>query len=86
MYEVQRVLELHQQGHCTASIAVRLNVPSHFVREAVGKFEAKRAIRLAKWLATPEGQAAVKARRVAAAKTKRAEALQMLAELETGGT
>ncbi|GAS86945.1 putative uncharacterized protein [Mycolicibacterium brisbanense] len=85
MYEIQRVLELHQQGHCSASIAVRLGVPTEYVREVVERYEAKLAIQHAKWLVTPEGQAAVKAQRMAAAKAKRAEALRMLAELESGG-
>jgi hypothetical protein len=73
VFEKERILQLHNQGHCTASICVRLAVPIEYVRQVVGAAEAVKALRYAKWLATPDG-------RKAAALAKREEALQLLAE------
>lgn len=73
MFEKERILQLHNQGHCTASICVRLAVPSAYVRQAVGYAEAVKAVQRARWLATPEGRAAV-------AQAKRDKALRLLAE------
>jgi hypothetical protein len=73
VFEKERILQLHNQGHCTASISIRLELPVEYVRQVVGAAEAVKALRYAKRLATPEA-------RKAAALAKREQALQLLAE------
>jgi hypothetical protein len=50
VFEKERILQLHNQGHCTASICVRLALPIEYVRQVVGAAKAIKALRYAKWL------------------------------------
>lgn len=76
MFESQRIVQLHTMGYCTASISLRLNVPSDLVRAVVAKHTALAAIAAMK----PE---AVRAARRVNAENKRAKALQLLAEADS---
>lgn len=73
VFEKERILQLHNQGHCIASISVRLALRVEYVRQVVGAAEAVKALRYAKRLASPAG-------RKAAALAKRDQALRVLAE------
>ncbi|MFP1155107.1 hypothetical protein ACK280_23940 [Mycobacterium sherrisii] len=76
MFEREKILQLHNQGYCTAFISIRLDVPSDYVRAVVAKAAARQAILDLK----PE---AVKRARRAAAESKQAKALRLLAEAES---
>lgn len=75
MFEQQRIVQLHQQGYCTAAISVRLQVSTETVRAVVAKAAARQALDDLR----PDN---VRRAQLAKVETKRAEALQLLAEAD----
>lgn len=75
MFEQERIVHLHRQGYCTAAISVRLKVSTEIVRNVVAKAAARQALDDLR----PEN---VRRARSAKAESKRAQALQLIAEAE----
>lgn len=75
MFEQQRIVQLHRQGYCTAAISVRLKVSTETVRAVVAQAAARQALDDLK----PDN---VRRAQRAKVETKRAKALQLLAEAD----
>lgn len=75
MFEPECIVQLYQQGYCTAAISVRLNVPSGTVRRVVARAAARKALEDLR----PDNVR--RAERVKA-ESKRAKALQLMAEAD----
>lgn len=70
MYEKIRIVQLHDQGYCTAAISVQLDLPSGYVRKVLAQVASRLAVAAVK---TPRQRA----------EDKRAKALQLLAEADS---
>ncbi|BCO67531.1 hypothetical protein [Mycobacterium intracellulare] len=76
MFEREKVLQLHNQGYCTAYISIRLGISGDYVRAVVAKAAARQAMLDLK----PE---AVRRARRAKAEDKHARALRLLEEADS---
>ncbi|OBF88988.1 hypothetical protein A5791_17275 [Mycobacterium sp. 852002-51163_SCH5372311] len=76
MFERQKIVQLHNQGYCTAYISIRLGMPRDYVRAVLAKHAALAAIAAMK----PE---ALRAARRTKAEDKRARALRLLEEADS---
>lgn len=68
MFEKEQIVQLHSQGWCTGYIAIRLGVPSDYVRKVVAQAASRQAVNAA----TVRRQKA---------ESKRAKALRLLEEV-----
>ncbi|WP_155943100.1 hypothetical protein [Mycobacterium sp. 141] len=76
MFERERIVQLRNQGYCTAAITVRLDVPGDYVRQVVAKEAARQAVRNLR----PEVARRIRREK---AEDKRDKALQLLREADT---
>lgn len=68
MFEQERIVQLHDQGYCTAAISIRLDLPSEYVRNVLATVASRRAVASRKRRTTAE--------------SKRERALRLLAEAD----